>query len=85
MGTDAVQPCAACGEETAAGKPRFVGRRTIGDSGTSYLCASCDDLGTTRRGQRLTDDVVRRLVETGAMGVYVWSGYAHLGGGDFHG
>jgi hypothetical protein len=86
MRINASQPCVACGDDTTAGRPRFVGRRTIsGEAGSSYLCATCDEAVATRRGRPLTEDEVRRLVESGAMGAYVWSGYAHLGGVNFFG
>lgn len=84
MAPAASEPCVACGESTAPGKPLFVGRRVVPhEAGDSYLCALCDEqAAAARRGKKLTDDQLRRLVENGAMGAYVWSGYAHVGGSD---
>jgi hypothetical protein len=77
MTPDAAQACVACGESTAPGRALFVGRRVVPhDEGNSYLCAVCDEqVAARRRGKKLTDDQLRRLVENGAMGVYVWSGF----------
>jgi hypothetical protein len=53
------------------------------EAGNSYLCALCEEQAAAgRRGKKLTDEQVRRLVENGAMGAYVWSTYAHVGGTD---
>jgi hypothetical protein len=81
---DAAQSCVACGASTAPGRPLFVGRRTVPhDERNSYLCAVCDEQAAARRrGRKLTDTQLRRLVENGAMGVYVWSGFAQVGGSD---
>jgi hypothetical protein len=85
MTLDPSQPCVSCGEDTAPGKSLFVGRRTVSTTtGISYLCASCDEeIAAARRGKKLTDEQLHNWIETGAMGVYVWSGHARGGGTPF--
>ena len=66
------EPCMSCGEETAAGSPFFSDRRVVERPGgdRAYVCSLCDQrLAEARRGTRLTDDEMRRLVETGSLGM----------------
>ncbi len=61
----ASQPCAMCGEETAAGSVFFSDRRTIdaGDGVRTYLCSLCAErIAARHRGRRLSDEEIRSLV-----------------------
>ena len=67
---DATEPCARCGEETAAGSALFSARRRVelsGGEGRAYFCGSCDRELVASGGQRMTDDEVRRAVEGGSL------------------
>ena len=71
----AQEPCASCGEETAAGSVFYSDRHTIehADGRRSYLCSLCDSrLRASKRGTRLTDDQVRQLVENGNLIATAW-------------
>ena len=71
-GRAVTEPCTSCGEETAAGSPFFSDRRVVERPGgdRAYVCSLCDQrLAEARRGTRLTDEEVRRLVDTGSLGM----------------
>jgi hypothetical protein len=73
----AKDPCIGCGEPTAVGTLRYSDRRAIdhSDKSRSYLCSLCDArVAAARRGKRLSDDEVRRLIESGSMAGVIWSG-----------
>lgn len=79
---DAIEPCLRCGEETAAGAPRFSGRRRIERSpgNALYLCPACDEeIAVARSGKPLTNDQVRRSVEAGSFAAITW-GDGGIGG-----
>ena len=74
--TSAEERCIACGEETAVGSVFFSDRHTIAheDGAKTYLCTLCDArIRSSRRGRRLTDAEVQRIVETGSMAAIAWS------------
>jgi hypothetical protein len=69
------QPCAGCGEETAAGSIFFSDRRTVErpDGPPLHLCVLCDaHLRSRGRRRQLTDDEVRILVRSGALLDIAW-------------
>jgi hypothetical protein len=71
----AQEPCVSCGEETAAGSVFFSDRHMIehADGRRSYLCSLCDArLRASQRGNRLTDEQVRQLVENGNLIATAW-------------
>jgi hypothetical protein len=72
---DASEPCLRCGDETAVGSPLFSGRRHVEHKGGSaFLCQACDEqLAGSRRGKRLTDDEVRKLVDAGSAVAVTWT------------
>ena len=82
---DVDQSCAGCVKPTAAGLSRFAGRRTIlhADAKRSYLCVHCEvRLSSGGRSEPLSDDELRREVESGAMTGMLWSGGGQgIGGG----
>lgn len=70
MSSQHVEPCEACGEETAVGSVFYSDRRVIEhtDGGRSYICTLCDQrIAASRHGKHLTDHEVRRLIETGSL------------------
>jgi len=69
-------PCLGCGASTAPGSVRFAERHTVNASdGDAFLCAECHASLTTMRGDRpVTEDEVRRLVESGAAVGLLWGG-----------
>jgi len=70
------EPCAGCGEETAAGSVLFSSRRVVaaGADGSHYVCSLCDELAARQRaGRRLSDDELRALIDNGAMAMTMWS------------
>ncbi len=75
----AKEPCAACGEETAAGSAFYSDRRqtTRTDGTRTFLCSDC--LGrahAARKGEPLTDADLRVIAENGLV-----VGVGLLGGG----
>jgi hypothetical protein len=73
----ASETCIACGEETAVGSVFYSDRHVVShaDGHSTYLCAHCNGrVRTSRRGQQLTDDEVRSLVENGSIAAIAWSG-----------
>jgi hypothetical protein len=64
-----IQPCSACGEETAAGSPLFSERRRIdhADGGRTFLCPICDARASQRQGRRLTDEELERFITSGSL------------------
>ena len=77
--SSAKEPCAACGEETAAGSAFFSDRRqtTRTDGARTFLCSDC--LGrahAARKGEPLTDADLRVIADNGLM-----VGVGFLGGG----
>ena len=73
----AKEPCAGCGEETAAGSVFYSDRHVIPmDAGaSSYLCTLCDArVRSSRSGKPLTDDEVRQFVKNGSMAGLAWGG-----------
>ncbi|HET9520186.1 MAG TPA: hypothetical protein VFO73_03985 [Candidatus Limnocylindrales bacterium] len=73
----AIEPCARCAEETSVGSVFYSDRREIDlpDGKRAWLCVLCDGLiRASRRGTPMTDDEVRRLVETGSMAGLAWPG-----------
>jgi hypothetical protein len=78
-GTTGKEPCAGCGEETAAGSVFFSDRRQVtrSDGVRSFLCSDC--LGrahAARKGEALTDADLRVIADNGLM-----IGVGLLGGG----
>ena len=68
--------CIACGEKTAVGSVFFSDRHTIAhdDGSKAYLCTLCDArIRSSKRGRRLTDAEVQRIVETDSMAAIAWS------------
>jgi hypothetical protein len=77
LAMDRDQPCAGCGKPTAAGRALFADRRTIdhADGQRSYVCSLCDArLSASHHPGQLSDDEVRRLIDTGSMAGVLWSG-----------
>lgn len=73
----AVQPCGACGAETAAGSTSYSDRRQVdlSDGSRTYLCADCvAAIRAPKGGSRLTDDELRRQVERGSLTLIRWGG-----------
>jgi hypothetical protein len=73
----AKEPCAGCGEETAAGSVFYSDRHEIPMEGgeSSFLCTLCDArVRSSRRGKPLTDDEVRNLVGNGSLAGSTWWG-----------
>ena len=70
--SSATQPCISCGRSTAAGSPRFAGRRVIPPDAedtaaeSSYLCEECSEqIHAAEREARLSDDQLRAKIESG--------------------
>jgi hypothetical protein len=65
-----LEPCVACGENTAPGSPFYFDRTQLdpGPDGPRYLCSSCVQrvLGERSGRRPLTDDE-RRALERGAL------------------
>ena len=63
------EPCARCGDETAAGSVLFAGRRRVelAAGARVFFCGVCDERVAHPSGQRLTDDEVLRAVEGGSL------------------
>jgi hypothetical protein len=71
----ALEPCAGCGEETATGSVFFSDRSLVNrsDRSTAYLCTLCDSrIRASRRGHRLSDEEVRKVVENGNAAGLLW-------------
>jgi hypothetical protein len=70
------EPCAGCGEETAIGSGFYSDRRVeaMADGTRTFVCTSCIGRAAAgHRGERLTDEQVRNLVENGSMAAISWS------------
>jgi len=70
-----LEPCAACGEETAAGSVFFSDRRVIvyADGSTAYVCTLCDQqVAAARHGQHLDDDRLRDLIDNASAAGITW-------------
>ncbi len=66
----AVQPCRACGVETAPGSVSYSDRRQVGlpDGSWTYLCAQCvAALRMSKGGSRLTDAELQRQITSGTV------------------
>jgi hypothetical protein len=73
----AIEPCIGCGEETAVGSVFFSDRHQVdrSDGSRVYLCSLCDArVRVSRKGQRLTDEELRSIVENGSMAAITWAG-----------
>jgi hypothetical protein len=77
----AAELCVGCGEETGIGSVFYSDRRAVehSDGSTSFLCTLCDQrLAATRGGRktRLTDEEIRRGIETGSLAMIsgAWQG-----------
>jgi hypothetical protein len=76
---NAKEPCAGCGEETAAGSAFFSDRRqaTRTDGARTFLCSDClRRAHAARKGEPLTDADLRVIADNGLM-----VGVGFLGGG----
>jgi hypothetical protein len=61
-------PCAECGRGTAAGTIGFSDRRVVEreDLSRGFLCGDCQAaIVAARRGEPLSDDEVRRRIDSG--------------------
>ncbi len=71
------EPCAGCGEETAAGSVFYSDRHVIPIEGgaSSFLCTLCGArVRSSRRGKPMTDAEVREFVKNGSMAGIAWGG-----------
>ena len=76
----ATEPCAACGEETAAGTAFYFDRRAVerAPGETSYVCSSCVARAAKgRRHRGLTDAEIQQLIRNGSMAFIAASGGSH--------
>jgi len=67
MGTEK-DPCAECGRGTAAGTMGFSDRRVVEWEGAArgFLCGECQAaIVAARQGEPLSDDEVRRRIDSG--------------------
>ncbi|HEX5578668.1 MAG TPA: hypothetical protein VFY43_03280 [Candidatus Limnocylindria bacterium] len=81
------QPCASCGRSTAAGSPRFAGRRVIPPSAddtaaeSSYLCEEClEQVHAATRDARLTDEQLRAKIQSGEIAGWSYEGVGAMAG-----
>jgi hypothetical protein len=68
--SEASEPCAACGEETAVGSAFYSDRRQIDrtDGSSAFICTLCDQrIAGSRRGSRMSDEDLRAALETGSL------------------
>jgi hypothetical protein len=77
------EPCAGCGEETAAGSMFFSDRREVEISGgtRTFLCSDCQaSAHLARKGEHLSDEDLRTIAKNGFV---VGAGFlgGHGGGG----
>ncbi len=73
--TPRVEPCAACGEETAVGSVFFSDRLNIPRDGLTdaFLCALCvAKIRAAHKGQRMTDDDVAALTRNASAAAITW-------------
>jgi hypothetical protein len=73
----AMEPCAACGDETAAGSAFFSDRLTIvrPDSGSGFLCSACDaSARAANKPWRPSGDEVEKLARNGSMAAGIFMG-----------
>jgi len=78
------EPCIGCAEETAVGSVFYSDRRVIDhrDGRRTYLCTLCDArIRSSHRGKRLTDEEVRRIIESSSRAAIAWSGGGPAGHG----
>jgi hypothetical protein len=75
------QPCINCGRATAAGSPRFAGRRVIPPAAedtaaeSSYLCEECQaQVHAAARVARLSDEQLRQKIESGEIAGWSYEG-----------
>jgi len=64
------EPCVSCGEATAIGSAFYSDRRQVDlkDGSHAFMCTLCDQrIAAARRGGRLTDEELRRGIESGSM------------------
>ena len=76
------EPCAICGEETAAGSAFYSDRRAteLPNGEAAWICPSCAQRRVrSGRGSPVTEDEAQRLTDNLSAGVMGWPSYG--GGG----
>jgi hypothetical protein len=69
-GRVAREACAGCGEETATGSVFYSDRRQVElqEAGQAFVCSPCDQrVAASRRGKPMSDEELRKSIETGAL------------------
>lgn len=81
IASNAKEPCAGCGEETATGSVFYSDRRETTRTGgaRAFLCSDCvGSAHAARKGEPLSDEDLRIIADNGLM-----VGVGLLGGGGF--
>ena len=75
--SDAAEPCAACGDETAVGSVRYSDRHDVvlADGSRTYLCGECHQRARVSKGRELTEADLRTIAGNGLLiGVQMLTG-----------
>ncbi len=76
--TDAAEPCASCGEETAVGSVLYSDRHdlALAEGGRAHLCAECYQRARAAKGGELTDADAEAIASNGFLiGVHMLTGH----------
>lgn len=76
--SDAAEPCASCGEETAVGNVLYSDRHdlALAKGGRAYLCAECYQRARAAKGGELTDADAQAIANNGFLiGVHMLTGH----------
>jgi hypothetical protein len=73
------EPCTTCGDETAAGSPRFTDRHRVqrANGSTVFLCAECARRLSSHVARQLSDEELRRFVRSGSLAMIAGMPGAH--------
>lgn len=76
--SDAAEPCASCGEETAVGSVLYSDRYdlALSEGGQAYLCGECYQRARAAKGGELTDADAQAIASNGLLiGVHMLTGH----------
>lgn len=68
-----------CLEETAAGSAFFSSRRRIlqADGSVQFVCPECARKASASTGQRLSDEELRRFIQSASLAMIAWTPGSH--------